>query len=154
MSRSASFRSCFYQDTRTSKVNPDEGLIKNEAWLIKAEHDGSEASAFLAWGFFRAELLIKKVANLFDENGGEIFMAAVSGKVNLAGVAAVAAPEAGHVGGGKCVDSRKEGKVGPTEGSEMLEGGRPIQARAEDTLQIGLCRWTGGPLREGLQEIF
>jgi hypothetical protein len=52
------------------------------------------------------------------------------------------------------VDSRKEGKVGPTEGSEMLEGGRPVQARAEDAFQISFGRETGGPKRKGLQEIF
>ena len=94
------------------------------------------------------------MADLFDENGGEIFMRAVSGKVNLAGVAAVAAPETRHVGGGKCADSREEGKVGPTEGGEVFEGGRPVQAKAEDALQIGFCGGFGGPQGKRLQNGF
>jgi hypothetical protein len=98
--------------------------------------------------------LIKEVANLFDEDGGKEFSRAVSGEVNLAGVAAVAAPETGHIGCGKCVDGWEERKVRSTEGGEVFEGGRPVQARAEDALQIRFSRGTGGPLREGLQEIF
>jgi hypothetical protein len=98
--------------------------------------------------------LIQKVTYLFDDYGGEKFLRAVGGEVNLAGIAAVAAPEAGHVGGGKCADNREEGKVDPTEGGDILEGGRPIHVRAEDTLQIGFCGGFRGPERERLQEIF
>jgi hypothetical protein len=95
--------------------------------------------------------LVEEVADLFDEDDGEECLRAVGGEVNLAGVATVTAPQAGHVGGGKCVDGREEGKVGSTEGVDVLEGGRPVQARAEDALQIGFCGGLGGPKGEGLQ---
>jgi hypothetical protein len=134
-------------------ANQGERFFENGIYAIKAEDSSGEASTFLAWGFFGAEFLIKKVADLFDEDSGEGFPRAVGGEVNLAGIAAVTAPEAGHVGGGKCVDSREERKLGPTEGGDVLEGGRPVQARAEDALQIGFCGRAGSPTNEWEQEI-
>jgi hypothetical protein len=151
-SRSTSFRSCFHQNARAFKFNPDEWLIENDAWLIKTKHGGSEASAFLAGGFFRAQLLIEEVTNLFDENGREIFMRAVGRKINLAGVAAVAAPEPRHCGGGKCMDDRQERKVGAAEGVEVSEGRGPKEMTAVDALQISFGGRAGSPTDEREQE--
>ena len=117
----------------------------------QVENEGGKAGAFFAWGFFGAKFLVEEVADLFNEDGGEEFLRAVGGNINLAVVAAIATPEAGHVGGGKCVNCREEGKVGPTEGGDVLEGGRPVQARAEDALQIDFCGGFGGPKGERLQ---
>jgi hypothetical protein len=66
------------------------------------------------------------MANLFDEDRGEEFLRAGGGKINLAGIAAVATPQAGHVRGGKSADRWEEGKVGPTEGGDALKGSRPV----------------------------
>jgi hypothetical protein len=118
-------------------------------WQV--ENEGSKAGAFFAWGFFGAKFLVEEVADLFDEDDGEEFLRAVGGEVNLAGVPTVTAPEAGHVGGGKCVTVREEGQVRSTEGVDVLEGGRPVQARAEDALQIDFCGGLGGPKGERLQ---
>jgi hypothetical protein len=49
------------------------------------------------------------------------------------------------------MDGREEGVVGPTERGKVLEGGRPVQARAEDALQIDFCGGLGGPKGERLQ---
>jgi hypothetical protein len=131
-----------------------ERVITRSVIQREAEDSDCEAGTLFARSFFGADFLVEKVAYLFNEDGGEEFLRAVGGEVNLAHVAAVATPKSGHVGGGKCADSRKDGKVGPTEGGEVFEGGRPVQARAKDALQIGFCRWAGGPLGEGLQETF
>ena len=89
--------------------------------------------------------MIEKVADLFDEDGGEERLRTVGGNINLASVATVAAPEAWHVGGGKNVDGREEGNVGAAEGVEVLEGGRPIYARTKDRFQIGFGGCFGSP---------
>jgi hypothetical protein len=130
-----------------------ERVITRSRIQRETEDSGGEAGAFLTRGFFGAEFLVEEVANLFDEDGGKEFSRAISGEVNLTGVAAVAAPEAGHVGGGKCADNREEGKVEPTEGGELFEGGRPVQARAEDALQIGFCGGAKSPTGKRQQDL-
>ena len=89
--------------------------------------------------------MIEEVADLFDEDGGEERLRTVCGNLNLAGLAAVAAPESGHVGGGKRADGWEEGKVGSAEGVEVFEGGGPIQARTKDRFQIGFGGRVGCP---------